>query len=144
MAKKLVTENDLLSGVGGGFGNIAQMGTGRPIRDNPFRDTRSETAPPLSAPSATTGHNADAPQVVGNTAPQAQPVIAPRVAAQPIREAPAATPTTPRATSRTRVPRKATKTETYSEKMSTFLLPEMRDELEIVARRLNRNRLLKG
>lgn len=142
MAKKLVTEDDLLSGVGGGFGTISQMGAGRPVRDNPFRDTRSDqtpTAPSNLAPAAE-------PKAAE---PEPSPVPTKTVAtmtrapgAQPREASPSATPV--RTGVKTRAPQRVRKTDTYSEKMSTFLSPEMRDELEMAARLLQRNRLVKG
>ena len=144
MGKKLVTEDDLLSGVGGGFGTIGQMGAGRPVRDNPFRDTRSDPAP--AAPKVTPVSENGAAEEQGQSAevvpPKALPSVS-RVAAPPVREAspPVAQP---RTSAKGRVPQRVRKTDTYSEKMSTFLSPEMRDELEMTARMLQRNRLVKG
>lgn len=143
MAKKQVTEDDLLSGVGGGFGTISQMGAGRPIRDNPFRDTRSEPAPaaPKLSPAPEVKAQPEEPQQVpAPVAQRAIPAAARTVApATPPPAAPAQ-----RSTAKGRAPQRVRKTDTYSEKMSTFLTPEMRDELEMTARMLQRNRLVKG
>ena len=144
MAKKLVTENDLLSGVGGGFGNIAHMGSGRPVRDNPFRDTRTDSPPPAPAPSGEATQEPETSRPLGNTAPQPQPVLSvSRLTAPAAREASESTPPA-RPAPKARVTQRPRKRDTYSEKVSTFLGPEMRDDLEMVARRLNRNRLVKG
>jgi hypothetical protein len=133
MAKK-VTEEDLLAGVGGGFGNITQMATGRPIRDNPFRDTRDETPtlrPQLEVKTASdSGLETNAPKAPSRG--QATSTI--HVAPSPIQaRAPKVRPL-----------KKQRKTDLYTEKISTFLTPEMRDELEATARLLHRNRLVKG
>lgn len=145
MAKKQVTEDDLLSGVGGGFGTISQMGAGRPIRDNPFRDTRSEPAP--AAPKLSPAPEVKAPEEPQQTpAPVAQRTIpaAARPVAPAARETPPPATPSQRTTAKGRAPQRVRKTDTYSEKMSTFLTPEMRDELEMTARMLQRNRLVKG
>jgi hypothetical protein len=57
---------------------------------------------------------------------------------------PAPTPPVQARAARLRPVKKNRKTDTYSEKMSTFLSPEMRDELEMTAKHLHRNRLEKG
>ena len=145
MGKKLVTEDDLLSGVGGGFGTIAQMGAGRPVRDNPFRDTRSESAPAVPPKVATVPETTppeQEQQSVAATPPKTVTAVT-RVPAAPMREAPPPV-AQPRTSVKARVPQRVRKTDTYSEKMSTFLSPEMRDELEMTARMLQRNRLVKG
>lgn len=143
MAKNTVTEKDLLAGVGGGFGTITQMGAGRPIRDNPFRDTRSE------APVEATVERRVEPQETRVAERAAKPVARSTTTATPAQrpaapELPAPSAPTPERPARARPVKKALKTETFSEKISTFLTPEMRDELEMTARLLQRNRLVKG
>src|SRR5687768_12274579 len=122
MGKKLVTEDDLLSGVGGGFGTIGQMGAGRPVRDNPFRDTRSDPAPaaPKVTPVSESAAAEEQEQSAAGVPPKAVPPVA-RVAAPPVREAP---PPIAQSRAKARVPQRVRKTDTYSEKMSTFLSPE--------------------
>ncbi len=158
MGKNTVTEEDLLAGVGGGFGSIGQVGSGRPVRDNPFRDTRTERrqspqpAPP--APAAAPAKEAPPRQTqaaAAETKPRQdvptppQPVHA-HPAPQPLPEqqdTPARKATPPRLRTPP-APVRQRKTDTYTEKMSTFLSPEMRDELDMAARLLQRNRLVKG
>ena len=136
MGKNTVSEDDLLAGVGGGFGNIAQMGSGRPVRDNPFRDTRSEQPTP---PAEARAQEAEAPPP---SEPPERRTPRPRPLAS---QAPApAEPTVSARAARIRPPKRQRKTDLYSEKISTFLSPEMRDELEAAARQLHRNRLVKG
>ena len=156
MGKNTVTEDDLIFGLGGGFGNIGQMGSGRPVRDNPFRNTLAEPTPQAPAPQAASQQSAEPraaqPEPVAREVPPKRPVraaqAAPQPVAAPVNAAPVepAAPTTPvqARAAKLRPLKKLRKTDTYSEKMSTFLSPEMRDELELTARLLHRNRLVKG
>ena len=142
MGQKLVTEDDLLSGVGGGFGTISQMGAGRPVRDNPFRDTRSEPTPSAQSNLAPAVEPKAAETEPTPVATKTVAAVARTQPSPPRETSPAATPV--RTGAKTRAPQRVRKTDTYSEKMSTFLSPEMRDELEMTARMLQRNRLVKG
>lgn len=140
MAKHSVTEEDLLAGVGGGFGTITQMGSGRPLRDSPFRDTRTDERPATPAPQRQAKAEEPAPQV---QPPPTKPLAVVTVAQPEVREA-APAPTPARTTPKVRAGKRPRKTDVYSEKMSTFLTAEMRDTLEMTARLLQRNRLVKG
>ena len=53
MAKGQVTDEDLASGIKG-FGGLGSLGgvSPRPVRDNPFRDTRAEAPRPVVVTSA--------------------------------------------------------------------------------------------
>jgi hypothetical protein len=139
-----ITEDDLLAGVGGGFGSIGQMGAGRPIRDNPFRETRTES--PAQARTDRRPEAQAAPAVEQPAKPVARSVVVPaQQAPQPAEpESVAPQVTVPARPTRLRPLKKLRKTDTYSEKISTFLSPQMRDELEMTARQLQRNRLVKG
>src|SRR5439155_244488 len=99
MAKGQVTSDDLSSGIKS-FGGLSSLGgTSRAVRDNPFRDTRSEPVP-----QATIGHTPEpAPEgprlgVVNGTDHASAPAEATLpVAAEPVREQ---RPVAPRETQR--------------------------------------------
>lgn len=151
MGKNTVTEDDLLAGVGGGFGNMGKFGTGRPVRDNPFRDTRSEPAQeaPQASPAKPLRESkreerpAQEP-VTAKARPTLPQAPASQAAPPPEVEERVAPPALARAPKQLRALKKQRKSDTYSEKMSTFLSPDMRDSLEMTARLLHRNRLVKG
>ncbi len=157
MAKNSVTENDLISGAGG-FDAFNRLSTGKPIRDNPFRDTRAvEPRPSDSNPepvlarsvvveSVTTESIARPVQPAAPTTQQA--VVAPRkievgrqpppVTVSPVRpEVGASEVVRPAAA-------KAKKSELYPEKVNAFLSGDMVEDLLMESRKLNSRRLVKG
>jgi hypothetical protein len=153
MAKGQVTPDDLASGMKA-FGGLSSLGGGpRPVRDNPFRDTRSE--PPQSvvvvpAPETTTeaprlevvnGH--DTAEVGEGTnkptaskPPRERKPVAPRAGEQIAAPVPAAVPEQSPAG-------REKKTELYPEQVSLMLNAEIRDRAEALAKELQRRRTQK-
>ena len=144
MGKNTVTEDDLLAGVGGGFGNIGNVGSGRPVRDNPFRDTRPTLESEAPQPKSVREAKQEKPAAAEPPAVVPPPQQPRAQEAAPPAEAHASPRPQTRAPKVVRAFKKERKTDIYSEKMSTFLTPSMRDDLEMTARLLQRNRLVKG
>ena len=146
MAKNTVTEQDLLSGVGG-LGSFGSLGSGKPQRDNPFRHTQQAAAmappQPFVDRVVVTSTPVDQPDLVVPVAPSAAAAqqLRPKVGVVSNGSVPSESETTAVAVTR---PKKEKKADRYGEKMSTFLSREMRDDLTMTARMLNSNRLVKG
>lgn len=159
MAKGQVTDADLATGIKG-FGGLSSLGGSgaRPVRDNPFRDTRAEPQRPvvvapvvevvpetpklevLTMRSEPEGEGREpAPAVV--PAPlkvrQPKPAVAPRPQRK-IEPAPSFEDETAVSTSR------ENKTEVYTERVTVLLNEELRDGAEALAKELHRRRTKKG
>jgi hypothetical protein len=152
MAKGQVTTDDLATGMRS-FGGLSSLGgAARPVRDNPFRDTRSEPAQPAVPAAApepapesprlevVNGH--DNPEVGEGTktlstpkAPRERKPVAPRTATR-------VEPAAPLAATEGGVREK--KTELYPEQVSVLLNAEIRDRTEALAKDLQRRRTHKG
>jgi hypothetical protein len=170
MAKGQVTTDDLASGIRS-FGGLAQLGgSSRPVRDNPFRDTRSDpvqpvvAAPPPTQPAVTTpAPAAEVPrlEVINGTEPATAgegsvPASVP-AAPRPARER---KPAAPRPLDATKViPQRVVsskpssgaeaavrekKTELYTERVTVLLNADLRDRAEALAKELHRRRTQKG
>jgi hypothetical protein len=148
MAKTGVTEDDLLKGAGG-FDAFNRLGTGKPVRDNPFRDTRVHVAEQTvqAVQPATDGAAAlvqEQPKVVPQAlqaAPQ-KPKVEVLSLAKPVAEissAPLA-----REVVTKEVEKKDLKKDKFPEKVTTFVTTKMRDDLLRESRKLNSRRLVKG
>jgi hypothetical protein len=159
MAKGQVTSDDLASGIKS-FGGLSSLGgTSRPVRDNPFRDTRSEPVPPATivpttivtapepAPEAPrlevingTDHAQPTPEAKQPAAPEPARVrksVAPRESERRAPVAPVDVPE-PAAGGREK------KTEIYTERVTVLLDPDLRDGAEALAKKLQRSRSQKG
>jgi hypothetical protein len=166
MAKGQVTTDDLASGIRS-FGGLAQLGgSSRPVRENPFRDTRGDSVQPVAtAPSPTPAPVPEAPRLevisgietssVGEGSVPS-PVAVPS-APRPERErkpaatrmAPPAKVTPPRIVStETTTAAESTgrekKTELYTERVTVLLNADLRDRAEALAKELHRRRTQKG
>lgn len=142
MAKNTITEEDLLAGVGG-FGTFSKLGTGKPIRDNPFRDTKLVEPLPQTQPQIVSEKKI-VPEV---TSEPIATVVAPQVVQQArpkVEIVQKAQPKISEPQVESKKSKKERKSDLYGEKISTFLSTEMRDDLSMTARMLNSNRLVKG
>lgn len=168
MAKGQVTSDDLATGIKG-FGGMSSLGGApRPVRDNPFRDTRSEApapAPvPVVTPAATTVANTptepDAPrlEVLSLTeqrveeergespSPRAVPIerkSATQASTKRVATSPRVVPRA-LATEEPVIPARERKTELYTEPVTVPLNAEMRDRAEALAKDLQRRRTEKS
>jgi hypothetical protein len=168
MAKGQVTTDDLASGIRS-FGGLAQLGgSSRPVRENPFRDTRGDSVQPVAtapSPTPTPAPVPEAPRLevingieissVGEgsvSSPVAVP-SAPRpererkpAATRPVQPAKVTPPrvvssestTTAESTGREK------KTELYTERVTVLLNADLRDRAEALAKELHRRRTQKG
>jgi hypothetical protein len=151
MAKGQVTTDDLATGIKS-FGGLSSLGGApRAVRDNPFRDTRSE--PSVPAIVAQPEPAAEPPRLEVITAHElsgAGEGVKVAVAPKPVREK---RPTPPRSTS-SQAPApiaggesgpmtREKKTEVYPEQVSVMLNAEMRDRAEALAKELQRRRTQK-
>lgn len=143
MAKPVgVTEDDLLKGAGG-FDAFNRLGNGKPVRDNPFRDTRPQIEAPTQTPVSTTE----------GTAAIAQPQA--KVTPSPVQPAPkkAMVDVVPRSRAVANISpaaevregeKRDLKKDKFPEKLTTFVTTQMRDNLLSESRKLNSRRLVKG
>ena len=159
MAKGQVTDVELATGIKG-FGGLASLGgaEARPVRDNPFRDTRAEpprtvvVAPVVEvspeSPKLEMLTTRSEPEEEGReTAPSADPVP---LKARPPR--PAVTPRLPKKIEPAPIPEdemaegpsRENKTEVYTERVTVLLNEELRDGAEALAKDLHRRRTKKG
>jgi hypothetical protein len=136
MAKGQVSEEELTKGLKGigNFGGISS--SPRVRRDNPFRDSRDE--PPPAAPAKTIEVVPGAPEK------RAVKAVEPKVEPKPVRSiAPA-----PKAVEKERVGEKTApavrKADIFTERVTLQISPEMRDEVERLARELQRSKTSKG
>jgi hypothetical protein len=150
MAKGQVTPEDLATGIKS-FGGLSSLGGApRPVRDNPFRDTRTEPAQPqpvvaVAAPEPapevprlevinghdTAGVGEGTSKLVASKPPRERKPVAPRPAQRPAAPVPIAEPN---AVGREK------KTELYTEQVSVPLNAEIRDRAEALAKELQRRR----
>ncbi len=134
MAKGQVSEEQLSQGLKG-IGNFGGLSTSRVRRDNPFRDSRKETAPPEAAK----------PVSPAEPAPlRAREAELKPVAAKTVRPAPA--PKLSSKAAKADVPKKedgARKADIFTERVTLQLSPEMRDDVERLARELQRTKTSK-
>lgn len=163
MAKGQVTDDDLASGLKG-FGGLGSLGgtSTRPVRDNPFRDTRVE--PPRPVVLSPTAEPTPAPMSIPEV-PKLEIVstrnervegegITPPSLSEP---APAKPRTRKQSTAPTAKLLKPTitsapataehrekKTERYTERVTVLLDAELRDGAEALAKELQRRRTEKG
>jgi hypothetical protein len=152
MAKGQVTTDDLSTGMRS-FGGLSSLGgAARPVRDNPYRDTRSEPVQPaVPAPAPDPAPEAPRLEVVnGHDNPEVGEGTKTLAAPKPPRER---KPVAPRTATRIEraAPLVATeggarekKTELYPEQVSVLLNAEIRDRAEALAKDLQRRRTHKG
>ena len=129
MAKGQVSEEQLSQGLKG-IGNFGGLSSSRVQRDNPFRDSRSApTAPPEPIK------------------PASPPVVEPAVKAlQPtVRKIPVPEKATPKPEKQEDKPKEGSprKADIFSERVTLQISPEMRDEVDSLARELQRAKLKK-
>lgn len=159
MAKGQVTDADLETGIKG-FGGLGALGGSgaRPVRDNPFRDTRAETPRPVvvtpavevtpelpklevlttrSEPQGDEREPAPAAVPALLKVRQPKPVSTPRPQKN-IEPAASLELEKPISTSR------ENKTEVYTERVTVLLNAELRDGAEALAKELHRRRTKKG
>lgn len=131
MAKGQVTEEELSKGLKG-IGNFGGLSQPRVRRDNPFRDSRSELAAPepvrtmdvkpatVAATEAKGARPAAEPKSVRAVAPVPKPAEKPRVGEKKAMGA------------------GGRKADIFTERVTLQISPEMRDEVERIARELQR------
>jgi hypothetical protein len=159
MAKGQVTDADLATGIKG-FGGLASLGGAgsRPVRDNPFRDTRAEPQRPVvagtvveavpeppklevltmrSEPEGEGREPAPAVAPAPLKVQQPKPAVAPRPQKK-IAPTPAFDDEKAVSTGR------ENKTEVYTERVTVLLNEELRDGAEALAKELHRRRTKKG
>jgi hypothetical protein len=135
MAKGQVSEEQLSQGLKG-IGNFGGLSTSRVRRDNPFRDSRQEAASP---PEPAKSVPAIEPAPLRVREAELKPVPA-----KTVRTTPAPKPTS-KAT-RAEVPTKddgARKADIFTERITLQLSPKMRDDVERLARELQRTKTSK-
>ena len=154
MAKGQVTDDELATGLKsfGGFGALGGASE-RPRRDDPFRDTRAETAVPFATrpePSPVElvksverqereGEiNAPVPLISPSRAKSREKTPSVTRASSPVKSAKAISPKRETETVR------ENKTERYTERVTVLLDPELRDGAESLAKELQRKRTEKG
>lgn len=163
MAKGQVTDDDLASGLKG-FGGLGSLGgaSTRPVRDNPFRDTRAEpprpvVVPPTAEPTPAPMSIPEVPKLEivssrndrvegeGITPPSLSEPAPAKPRARKQSTAPTAKLLKPTVTSApATAEHREKKTELYTERVTVLLDAELRDGAEALAKELQRRRTEKG
>jgi hypothetical protein len=140
MAKGQITEEQLSSGLKG-LGSFATLGTARPLRDSPFRDSRSEVklveiaraqeaAPAITSVEATT-----AKPVVDKACSEVKQETRAEQVSKRVRGAPKL--------SQPQEAKAGGKAAILTERVTLQMSPEMRDEIDSLARGLQRSKTTK-
>jgi len=141
MAKGQVFEEELAKGLKG-IGNFGGLAPSRVQRDNPFRDSRSESSAPeqiktievlpASAPSRVSDHGSvPTPRIAPKPANRPKPQSAPKPASKERGE-------------RKRESASVRKLDIFTERVTLQISPEMRDEVERIAREIQRTKTSKA
>jgi hypothetical protein len=161
MPKGQVTDDELATGLKG-FGSLSTLsGSARPVRDNPFRDTRTESAqpvvpvpPPEASPMETGPQRIEVLKIQESLPAEGRagmPASAPAFSPKPREGKPPSARTPKLVTAMASAPKAAavaeireTKTDLYAERVTVPLSAELRDGAESVAKVLQRRRTEKG
>ena len=136
MAKSQVSEEDLAKGLKG-IGNFGGIST-RVQRDNPFRDSRQEKVEP---PKTIEVRLPPEPQVAKPTVPNIAPDEPKAVRALPA--TPKLKPKVREGDGNSRAEESARKADIFTERVTLQISPEMRDEVDALARDLQRAKTTK-
>jgi hypothetical protein len=140
MAKGQVSEEELAKGLKG-IGNFGGLTSPRVRRDNPFRDSRTDIAAPEPAKTIEVLPASTEKRVSKNGGPSA----APRLDRKPV----ASVAIQPKAAPKERVEEKkgegsgARKADIFTERVTLQISPEMRDDVERIAREIQRSKTSK-